>query len=285
MSKLMVLDLDDAVRRDEVKTERGTFATLRCEPQGRSVPRGQILLVPGFTGSKEDFGALLPLLAVAGWSAAAYDQRGQYETAADPGDDFSLSGFAADAATVAAALFGRAEPVHLVGHSFGGLVASTAAIEHPDSWASLTLMCSGPSGFGGAERRDLLTVADSVETIGLEGVWNFGAERDRANGLQPDPPQIEDFMHRRFLAHSPDALSAMARLLVETPDLTAGLAALDLPISLLRGERDDAWAHDVQDDLARALGTRCVVIADAGHSPAVEQPEETRDALVRIWMG
>jgi pimeloyl-ACP methyl ester carboxylesterase len=285
MTEQLVLDLDDAVRRGEVRTERGTFATLRCEPQGRALPRGQVLFIPGFTGSKEDFGALLPMLAVAGWSAAAYDQRGQYETAADPGDDFSLSGLAADAATVADAVFGSAEPVHLVGHSFGGLVASTAALEIPDAWASLTLMCSGPGGFDGAVRRDLLEVADMVGTVGMEGIWARGVERDRANGLPPVPPQIEEFLHRRLLAHSPDALAAMARLLAETPDLTGRLASLDLPISVLRGERDDAWAHALQDELAQAVGTKCIVIDDAAHSPAVEQPEETRDALVRIWMG
>nr|MBA3233062.1 alpha/beta hydrolase [Propionibacteriales bacterium] len=40
----------------------------------------------------------------------------------------------------------------------------------------------------------------------------------------------------------------------------------------------------VQDALAEAVGTSCVVIAEAGHSPAVEQPAATRDALARIWM-
>ena len=89
-----------------------------------------MLLIPGFTGSKEDFAPLLPLLAAAGWRTATYDQRGQFETPGSLGDDFSLEGFAADAVSVAAQLFGSTEPVHLVGHSFGGLVAVEAAIDH-----------------------------------------------------------------------------------------------------------------------------------------------------------
>ncbi|MBA2558764.1 MAG: alpha/beta fold hydrolase [Propionibacteriales bacterium] len=285
MSRPMRLELDDTVRRDDVQTDRGRFASLSCRPQDSSLPRGNVLLVPGFTGSKEDFAALLPLLAEAGWGAASYDQRGQYETAALPDDDFSLSALAADAIAVATALFGGSERVHLVGHSFGGLVAATAAIEQPDVWASLTLMCSGPSGFGGDKRRDLLEVADTVGDVGLEAIYQVNAERDRTNGVEPAPVHVEDFVHRRFLAHSPQALAAMARLLVETPDLTPKLAALDLRVSVLRGERDDAWRHDVQDELANALGTRVVVIGDAAHSPAVEQPEQTRDALARIWLG
>lgn len=273
------------VSRRDLQTTRGTFAGLINMPNDASLPRGSVLLVPGFTGSKEDFSLLLPLLAQAGWAAAAYDQRGQYETTAQPRDDFSLSGLAADAAAVSEAAFGTAERVHLVGHSFGGLVAATAAIEHRDTWASLTLMCSGPGAFQLEDkRRDLLWAADMVSSHGMEALYSANRERDRRAGVQPDPPDVEEFRHTRMSAHSPEALAAMARLLVDTPELTESLAALEIPVSVLRGENDDAWPHDVQEDLAKALGTRTVVIPGAAHSPAREQPEETRDALARIWL-
>ena len=51
-------------------------------PAGRR--RGTALLVPGYTGSKEDFIALLAPLAAAGFRAVAVDQRGQYETGGPP---------------------------------------------------------------------------------------------------------------------------------------------------------------------------------------------------------
>jgi hypothetical protein len=37
--------------------------------------------------------------------------------------------------------------------------------------------------------------------------------------------------------------------------------------------------------MAARLDTTVVVIPDAAHSPAVEAPETTRDALVRVFMG
>ena len=281
----MSLELGDDVRRGDIVTDRGTFAGLSCRPETTSLPRGSVLLIPGFTGSKEDFAALLPLLAEAGWAGATYDQRGQYETAATDDDDFSLSALAADAVEVAAAIFGRDERIHLVGHSFGGLVAATAAIEHEPVWASLTLLCSGPVGFDGDQAKDLLEASETALRDGLEALYLKGAERDRTRGLEAPPPEIEEFLHRRFVANSAVGLAAIARMLVETPDLTSSLAGLELDVSVLRGEHDDAWAHELQDELAQALGTKVVVIADAAHSPAVEQPEPTRDALARIWLG
>lgn len=271
------------VMRTDAETARGTFAALSCLAHDSSLPRGQAVLIPGFTGSKEDFAALLPLLAEAGWSAASYDQRGQYESPAAPDEDFSLAGLAADARAFSEAVFGTAERVHLVGHSFGGLVATSAALRWPTCWASLTLLCSGPGGLGARLREDLKAVEVSLERGGLEFVYQAIARRDRERGLPAASPESEEFLHRRFLANSADSLAAIVRHLREAPDLTVNLAALDLPVNVIRGEHD-TWPHDVQDRLAEALDTQVVVIADAAHSPAWEQPEATRDALVRLWM-
>ncbi len=283
MSRPRTLVLAAGVARTDVETARGTFAALSCLPLDSSLPRGQVLLIPGFTGSKEDFAALLPLLAQAGWSAATYDQRGQYESPAEPGDDFSLAGLAADARAVSASVFGTAERVHLVGHSFGGLVAASAALAWPTCWASLTLLCSGPGGLNGGLRDEVLAAAAAVERRGVEWLYQEIGRRDRKRGWRPESPEIEEFLHRRFVANSAESLAAIARHLGQAPDQTAELAALGLPVNVLRGEHD-TWPHDVQDRLAAALGTQVVVIADAAHSPAWEQPEETRDALVRLWM-
>ena len=174
--------------------------------------------------------------------------------------------------------------MHLVGHSFGGLVAGAAVIQDPSGWASLTLLCSGPGGLSeGVIYEDALMVAESVQRDGLESVYTARRLRDLAHGAQPLPEAAEALNHRRFVASSPDSLAAMARHLTGAPDRTADLAALDLAIGLVRGA-DDTWPHAVQDALAEALGTHVEVIDDAGHSPATEQPEATRDALARLFI-
>ncbi len=274
-----------SIRPATTETDRGSFATWVCAPAGSSLPRGNVILVPGFTGSKEDFGELLPLLADTGWQAATYDQRGQFETPAAGSDgDLSLAGLAADLVAVTGALFGRDERTHLVGHSFGGLVATTAVVESPELWASLTLMCSGPGGFDGPKGQEALDGATLIETQGLEAAYESRSRRAIDRGQQLPAAEIEQFLRTRFMANSQASLAAMARLLATAPDRTTELASSGVKVAVLRGADDDAWPHAVQDELAAALGTSVVVIRQSAHSPAVEAPEETRDALARIWM-
>lgn len=284
MSTPRRIGLPSNVIRADAETGRGTFAALTCRPRGRSLPRGNVLLIPGFTGSKEDFAALLPLLADAGWAVATYDQRGQFESPCSAGDDLSLAGFGSDALDVSRALFGTSERVHVVGHSFGGLVAAAAALADPSAWASLTLLCSGPGGLAEDQRRELLEAVHAFEHDSLECIYQRQTQPEREGGEATTSPQIEAWLHRRFVGNSAASLAAIAGHLADAPDRTAQLAALDLPVRIVRGEWDDAWPHVVQDRLAEALGTRVVVIPEAAHSPAWEQPEETRDALVRLWL-
>ena len=66
--------------------------------------RGTAVLVPGFTGSKEDFIAVLAPLTAAGWQVVAFDQRGQFEVAGldrGRGPIYTAEALAADVVAVA----------------------------------------------------------------------------------------------------------------------------------------------------------------------------------------
>ena len=106
--------------------------------------RSRALLVPGYTGSKEDYSTVLPYLGEAGWDVLAYSQRGQGGSAAPAGlGAYGMSDFVGDLIAVAEAWAGTTGRVHLVGHSFGGIVARAAVVKRPDLFASVTLFCSG----------------------------------------------------------------------------------------------------------------------------------------------
>src|SRR3954468_24569985 len=119
------------VRAHRLVTVRGEFAVLDAAAAPQSAPKGTALLLPGFTGSKEDFIALQVPLAEAGYRTVAVDGRGQYESAGPEADEtaYAQAELARDVLAQAEALNTR---VHLVGHSLGGQIARAAVLLDAD---------------------------------------------------------------------------------------------------------------------------------------------------------
>lgn len=275
MSTPRSLELPAGVEVQSVETSRGTFTAQVARPPH---PRAHVLLVPGWTGSKEDFTPLVALLGEAGFAATAYDQRGQFETVGQPDDDYSLAGFADDAVAVAAAASAGSSggPSHLLGHSFGGLVAQTALVRSPAAWRSVSLLCTGPAALGESIDRPLSRMVEALDDLPLERVHEL---REEAREV-PSPPEIAGFLRQRFTSNAPASLRAITVHLMTAPDRVDEVAATGLPVWVGRGADDDAWPHHVQDRMAERLGTSVHVVPDAAHSPAVENP----DGLATAWL-
>lgn len=281
MSTPRFLTLPPGVRRQRIHTAIGDFAALEALPVSGVPERWPALLLPGLTGSKEDFIAVLQTLAQSGRRVVAVDMRGQYET---PGpDDPAAYTFAAlrNDIDVLAHAIAPGEPLHLVGHSFGGLVAREAVIDGRTKFASCTLLSSGPGAIVGPRRRAAETMVRDIPGHGVEYLWT--------NHLEPQvmaagvPDQIATFLRKRLLSNSAVGMVAMAKAILSAPDRTTELAQMTLPVLVLLGEHDDGWPPQDQAEMARRLSAECVVVPDAAHSPAVEAPETTAAALTRFW--
>jgi len=275
------LDLPQHISPVGLPTPRGELAGLAASPDGPATG-APVLLVPGFTGSKEDFLPVLAEIRAAGHRVLAVDQRGQYESPG--GEDPSSYDVAALAGDVLAVAAGLGEPVHLLGHSFGGLVVRAAALADPAAVRSLTLLCSGPSSIPQPAAGGVEQLVQVLGRIDLETIWAVKRGRELAEEA-PVPPHIEEFLHHRFVRNDPVGLLRMAEQLLGEPDRVQELAALGLPVLVAFGVRDDAWPPSVQADMAVRLGAQVVEIAEAGHSPAVENPGETVLALLGFWAG
>lgn len=280
MSTPRTVSLPAGVERVDVATDRGRMAALVAGPADS--PHPVAVLVPGWTGSKEDFLTLLAELARAGRRAVAFDQRGQFETpGSDNLDDYSLDSFAADAAAFAVAVSDR--PVDLVGHSFGGLVAARCAIDFPQVCFSLTLMCSGLAALPPDRHGDLRALDSALRTDGAVRAWRDMRARDRAAGVPAPAPAIEAWLERRFLTTSPASLRSMTRLLTEAPDQREPLRTRPLPTLVLTTEHDDGWPVEYQLVMATDIGAESAVLPGLGHSPAVDDPTATASALLGFW--
>lgn len=270
-----------------LQTNRGEFAALEALPGSGVRERQPALLIPGYTGSKEDFLSVLQPLAAAGRQVVAIDMRGQHETPGpDHPDAYDIAALAADVALIADQLD---DGVHLLGHSFGGLVAREILLAQAAQVSSLTLMSSGPGGLTGPRAAVLKAMLAELAVPGhgslqdqVKRIWYAHMEPEAVADGVPGP--IVDFLRTRMLASSPTGLLSMGESLLGCPDRTQALASLGVaPLLVVYGEDDDAWDPAIQEDMALLLGAERVCIPGAAHSPAVEAPETTASTLTRFW--
>jgi pimeloyl-ACP methyl ester carboxylesterase len=286
-------------RAFQLATTRGEFAVVDAAvPQGVR-PRGTVLLLPGYTGSKEDFIALHEPLGARGYRTVAVDGRGQYETQGPEDDEspYAQSELAQDVLAQAAAL---KTTVHLLGHSLGGQIARAAVLSDAAPFRSLTLMSSGPAQISPSQQERAKLLRDVLAVMDMAGVWDAMQAMEAAAPEDPDagelpPPGTEPeaapaagpddtpLLRGRWLANSPAQLIATGRQLCAEPDRVAELAATGLPLHVLSGATDDAWPVPLLDEMAVRLGARRTVIQGAEHSPNTERPLETARALADFW--
>ncbi|MFJ9413179.1 alpha/beta fold hydrolase [Streptomyces sp. NPDC101227] len=82
--------------------------------------------------------------------------------------------------------------------------------------------------------------------------------------------------------HSPHAVDALRRALMDRPDFSSGLAGV--PTLVFSGEHDTVTAPARQRDFAAGiLGSRFLMIPDADHWVVLERPQDVADLAARFF--
>jgi pimeloyl-ACP methyl ester carboxylesterase len=105
------------------------------------------------------------------------------------------------------------------------------------------------------------------------------------------PADVSELLRRRFVASTQAGLLGMGAALQHEPDrvdeLRRTLSGNGTPVAVIAGRDDDAWPLAEQRSMANRLGTDLVIIDDAAHSPAVENPAGLLAVmlpLLRSWL-
>jgi pimeloyl-ACP methyl ester carboxylesterase len=269
----------------------GPIAGLHARAANTGHPAPTALLVPGYTGSKEDFAPLLDSIADAGVDAIAIDMPGQYESTGPDDEDAYLP---ATLGMVIAELVGKlaaeGNQVLLLGHSYGGLVARGAVLAGAPV-AGLTLMGSGPGELPDGARRQTLELGEpAMREHGIEAAQLLREQLDamgRPRPGGPPSPELAALLRERFVRSRSAALLGKARALRTEPDLVSSLSRVlhtgGIPCLVVCGEGDDAWPVSAQRDMADRLDADFAVIPGACHSPNTENPADLLATLIPTW--
>jgi pimeloyl-ACP methyl ester carboxylesterase len=266
----------EAARRGTVTVDGYNLGFIAIEPEGTAV--GTALLIPGYSSSAETFACIMAPLARRGYRVVTFSQRGQpLSDGPDTQDGYSLPRLGQDVHDVCEQL-GLPAKVHLLGHSFGGIVAAEAAVINPTRFASITMWNSGPSFMGGA----LPQQAQVLKEHGTNGF--FLADR-AVKGIPVDAPltAVEQYYYDRLFATQEAQLVAGMDILMNQTDRIDELADLGLPALVSHGAQDDAWPHAMQQDMADRLSADYWVIARAGHSAHMDRSYLSAQLLADFW--
>ncbi|AWB85426.1 alpha/beta fold hydrolase [Mycetocola zhujimingii] len=240
------------------------------------------VLVPGVTGSKEDFRFVMPQLVAAGYFVQSFDLAGQYESwpagpenLRPPRVEYDYDLLVGD---LIAFLEAGSTPSHLLGYSFAGVVAQLVAAQRPDLVSSLTLLSTPP--VSGRAYRSIKRIGWLDRFVDARGsallmklgiVWN----------VQRVPPGRLRFVRERFTLTRAEAHRQVMGLLSRTPDVTGALAAQPFP-KLVAVGMHDLWPLGLHRRFAQKLGAT-IAVYRTGHSPCETAPHQLSRDLLELY--
>jgi 3-oxoadipate enol-lactonase len=194
-----------------------------------------------------------------------YDQRGLGQTSTPP-DEFTMADYADDAAALVHSM-GWAS-CHVVGTSFGGMVALHLAVRHPDLVDRLVLCCTSPGGSAPSYPLHELGRLDPDEAFALR--MRLTDRRWDPDADEPIPGlgrYYDQMIAAGRLTPEPGALSGLQRQLAARAghDVVDQLGSITQPTLVCAGRYDDIAPLENSELLAARIPDATLRVFDGGH--------------------
>lgn len=232
-----------------------------------------VLLLHGFTHTGASWDPVVTALGER-YRAVAPDIRGH--------------GSASDAEPVTLrAVLGDIEAISpdrftLVGYSMGGRIALHAALAMPNRIERLIMIGASP-GIADAAEREQRRRGDEDLADGIERstVAEFAARWEAIRVLAGQPQEVLAAVRSDRLSNTPVGLARAMRGLGTgaLPSAWVRLGELEMPVTLVVGERDEKF-RSVADQMAERMQTaRVEIVPGAGHAVHLEAPMRIAEVI------
>jgi 3-oxoadipate enol-lactonase len=251
---------------------------LAYELRGSGAP---LVMIHGAQGDQTMFNDLASRFAEH-FHALTFDQRGS-GLSEKPHTSYSIALLADD--TAALMDYVGFSAAHVIGVSMGGTIAQELALRHPAKARSLILGCTTPGGpqairIGGGA----FAAAYSTRPMSAEERGRALAEAAFTKGYIAQHPEVIPGMieARRQRPLDPVALEQRMRA-VQAHDAYDRLPQITCPTLVITGKDDAlvAWQNS-QLIAERIPGAKLVLLEPAGHCFWLEQPQQSREAMVQF---
>lgn len=237
----------------------------------------RVVLIPGVTGSKEDFWLLAPILVAGGYFVQSFDLAGQYESAqAGPvsGGHYTYELLVGDVL----AFLRAGSSAHVLGYSFAGVLAQLALAQKPQLFRSLTLLTTPPEpgqSFRGVRMIGWLSwILSSRQGAGLM-IWGIVTNKNRV------PPGRLAFVRSRFALTRRSSVDDIVGLMKRVPDVRESVVASAIPVLVATGNHD-LWPTHLHAQNAAILGATLAVYT-TGHSPCETAPHQLGRDMIALF--
>lgn len=199
-----------------------------------------------------------------------FDQRGMGQSD-KPACDYSMADYAEDAAGILDAL--EIASAHVVGFSFGGMVAQELAIRHPDKVRRLVLAGTTSGGAGGSSYPIQEFLDLDAETRARRGLEVMDT-RFTPNWQAANPKEAARLIRERMIlaarrADDAELEAGKRRQLMARAqhDCFDRLHRISAPTLVIAGEHDGQAPVDLARNLAAGItGAQMVVVPGAHHT-------------------
>lgn len=242
----------------------------------------RLFCLHGFTGTPEMWVPVLERLhGVEAWCPALLG-HGEIELS-DPAT------FRQEVDRLAGALRARgAAPYHLLAYSMGARVGLGLLVQHPELFASATLVGVHPGLDDQAARRSRKALdeerARELEQRGVEAFIDRWEQLPLFASQRRLPPEVLAHQRAGRLGHRPKGLARALRVLgpAGMPSYREHLPSLDLPVQLVVGGEDLKFLRLAKEMVERLPRGMLVQVPGVGHNVVLEAPQAVADAVMQL---